>query len=109
MLHRELEQRVAAAQFQLEGDVVAVMLDRADADVQQRRDLAAGLPFGNQLQDATFGGRELRSVQVSGSANAAALRLRRMRSEESVGLTYSCPESTAWMHEISVAALSFTT
>jgi hypothetical protein len=38
MLDRELEQRVAPAQFQLAGDVVAVMFDGADADVERRRD-----------------------------------------------------------------------
>lgn len=64
MLHRELEQRVAATQFQLEGDVVAVMFDGADTDVEQRRDLAAGLPFGNQLQDAALGRRELREGRL---------------------------------------------
>src|SRR5262245_1810302 len=59
MLEGELDQRVAAVQFEFSGDVVAMMFNGADTDAQFSGDAAAGLAFGDQFQDAAFGGREL--------------------------------------------------
>lgn len=55
MLDRELEERVAPAQFQFEGDVVAVVFDGADADVERAGDLTAGSTLREQLQDPPLG------------------------------------------------------
>ena len=88
VLNRELEQRVAPVQVQLDGDVVAVVFDCPDADMERGGDLSAGLPFGDQLEDAG-------SVGVSSASagfcfvSSAARRPRRMRNDESAGLTYS--------------------
>ena len=59
MLDGELEERVAPAQFQVEGDVVAVVFDGPDADVERAGDLTAGSTLRDQLQDAPLGMSEL--------------------------------------------------
>ena len=59
MLDGELEQGVAAVQFQFGADVFAVAFDGADADEKQFGDFAAGALFGNQLQDAPFAGGQI--------------------------------------------------
>ena len=59
MLDREMEQGVGAGKGQLLADMFAVMFDRARAEAQGIRNLAAGLIVRDQLQDVMFGGGEL--------------------------------------------------
>jgi hypothetical protein len=59
MLEGEPGEGVTAAQFELDGDVVAMMFDGADADANGGRDCAAGKALGDHFQDAALGGREL--------------------------------------------------
>jgi len=57
MLDREFDKRVAAAQAEFCGDVVAVVFDGADADAQSRPNFATRLSLGDQFEHAAFGGR----------------------------------------------------
>ena len=59
MLEGELDQRMAAVQFEFGRDVVAVMFDGADTDTQFSRNGTARLAFRNQSQDAAFSRCEL--------------------------------------------------
>src|SRR5262245_39935775 len=58
----EFDERVAAFEFELLADVGAVVLDRAVADEEFRRDLFAGLFLGDQFQDAPLCGGEIVEV-----------------------------------------------
>src|SRR5262245_11044422 len=58
VLEGELGERVAAAQRELDRDIVAMMLDGPHADRELTRDLAAGQAVGDQLQDAALRGRQ---------------------------------------------------
>ena len=59
MLEGELGEGVAAAQFELDRDVVAMVLDGAHTDAQLPRDLAARQAVGDEPQNAPLRGREL--------------------------------------------------
>src|SRR5262245_36227936 len=55
----EFDERVAAFEFELLADVSAMVLDRAVADEEFRRDLFAGLFLCDQFQDAPLCGGEI--------------------------------------------------
>ena len=55
VLERELQQAMAAAQFQFSADIGAVRLDGPSADEQLRGNLPAGLLFRDKFQDAKLG------------------------------------------------------
>lgn len=55
----ELEQRVAAAQFQLGANIRPVVINRPLADAERGGYLTAGLVLGDQLEDAALGRRQL--------------------------------------------------
>ena len=59
MLEGELGEGVAAAQFELDRDVVPMVLDGAHADAQLPRDLTARQAVGDQPQNAALRGSEL--------------------------------------------------
>src|SRR5918997_5595491 len=73
MLKGELDQRMAAMQFEFGRDVVAVMFDGANADAQFSRDGTARLAFGDQFQNAAFGGCELFERGFRGSERGGAV------------------------------------
>ena len=59
MVEGEFEERMCAAQFELGGDVGAMVFDGAGADEEFGGDFAAGFVLGDELVDASFGDREI--------------------------------------------------
>src|SRR4029434_8521170 len=75
MLEGEFDQRQVTVKFELAADIGAVSFDRAVADEQLSGDLFAALVLGDQLEDASFGGRQVfesgfARVQVGGALSA---------------------------------------
>ena len=76
MFEGEFDQRQVAVEFEFAADIGAVSFDRAVTDEQLYGDLFAGLVFGNQLEDAAFGGRQVFEsglARVQGGDALAAL------------------------------------
>ena len=69
---------VAAAQFELDRDVVAMMLNGTDADAKLRGDLAARQAVGDELQNAPLRRSELveRGFLFRQTRRARAARMR---------------------------------
>jgi len=59
MREGELGEGVAAAQFELDRDIVAMVLDRPHADAQLLRDFTAGQAVGDEPEHAALRGRQL--------------------------------------------------
>jgi len=55
MFQRKLQQYMGSTQFELGGDVGAVVFNCSDADTEVACDLTAGFVFRDQLQHASFG------------------------------------------------------